>query len=412
MKPHDYVANIEAHSRSPRLYTYYLLSDLDNIISLYEDLTPAPYVEDPTQSAEEKVAAAAAHQELMDGLEGRRDEFLAAHKAKTDEMMKWVQGVEAGIRTRRFLNGLPNEKNRQARRDLFTRRAKEDLFALYRGMDEAFVSKTKSFKDATRIYRDGGSERCWQTLKPKIIMEWEERPLEEEANSAAGTPAPVDCPMLAQGNNGVRNDNTSRSATNTQSQPQASQAAPSFASGPQTSPPNQQNYHTMQAHTHLLQQQQQRHRQMQSLQSPQIQIQQQQHRQQQENYQARLFRHGMHVTPGYSVAPHRLQSYDMSTYGSSMSSRSSTAGHTSVSYMPSTSYPLNPSYQPPSFSNNTTHQAPPPTWARAQSSSNFYQDPHNNLHHNNLHHSETSKMAISSLLSDNNNNNNNDRRSF
>jgi hypothetical protein len=170
MKPHDYIDEGEPRPRgAPRLYKYYLTEDIERIIKEYEALTPAPYVENPEHSAAEKAAALAAHQALMDGLDDKRAAFFAAGKAKNDAHMAQVKKIEAGIRMRRARNRDPYDENRNSRKELFSRRAKEDLPHI----DEAFVKSTKAYKAATRIFRDGGTERGWQTLRPKIVAEWE-----------------------------------------------------------------------------------------------------------------------------------------------------------------------------------------------------------------------------------------------
>lgn len=170
LKPHDYVENPDARPRgAPRLYKYYLTEDIEQIIKEFDALTPAPYVENPEHSAAERAAALAAHQELTDGLEAKRAAFFAERKAKNDEHMTQVKKIEAGIRGRRARNRNPYDENRNARKELFSRRAKEDLSHI----DINFVERTVAYKAATRIFRDAGTERGWLTLKPKIIAEWE-----------------------------------------------------------------------------------------------------------------------------------------------------------------------------------------------------------------------------------------------
>ena len=170
MKPHDYIDNIETRSRgAPRLYKYYLNEDINRIIKEFESLTPAPYVENPNHTAAERATALTAHQELMDGLEDKRTAFFAERKAQNDEHMDQVQKIEAGIRMRRVRNRDPYDGNRNARKELFSKRASEDIPHI----DLAFVRRTAAYKAATRIFRDAGTERGWLTLKPKIIAEWE-----------------------------------------------------------------------------------------------------------------------------------------------------------------------------------------------------------------------------------------------
>lgn len=178
MKPHDYVNLGDSADRSqaaPRLYKYYLTADIDKIMAEYDALTPAPYVEDPEHTADQKAAARQIHQDQMDKLEDTRTAWFAEKKATNDAHMIVIQKIEAGIKKRREKNAKPNAENRAARKELFTRRATEDLFEANPGMTTAFVASTIAYKQATRIFRDGGSERGWQALKPKILKEWLER---------------------------------------------------------------------------------------------------------------------------------------------------------------------------------------------------------------------------------------------
>jgi hypothetical protein len=180
MKPHDFVEDLESRPRgAPRLYKYYLTEDINKIITEYEALAPPPYVEDSTQTAAEKSAALAAHQALMDALDEKRAEFLAKGKAKNDKHMATVMRIEAGVRRRRAIIRAPNDENRNSRRELFTRRAAEDI----PWVTKDFLWNSKAFKAAVRIFRDGGTERGWLTLKPKILKEWEDR---QEADKSGG----------------------------------------------------------------------------------------------------------------------------------------------------------------------------------------------------------------------------------
>jgi len=389
MKPHDFVDDIELRPRgAPRLYTYYLLEDVDKIIAMYEALSPAPYVENANDSAEVKAAAAAAYQAKMEKLEEEREKFFAEHKAVNDKRMKWVKEVETAIRQRRKKNGVPHEKNRNARRELFIRRAKEEIFALYPGLDEEFLKRSKAFKDATRVYRDPGTERGWQTLKPKVVKEWEERPPEKDDNSTTGTPAPIDHDM--QRSNSIRDNNSGRLVSNNPSQAQAQQT-----STHQLMHSTQPRYHNGTAlHNHLLQQQQQ-NRQMQAL---QMQQQQQQRQQQQHARHALSTQQSMQANSSFAGSVGQ-QSYAMSTYNNNNSvgfHNANMNSHTTMSQMPNTTYPPNPPYGVPPYSNNNLHQNLPQNWHQANNG--IFQSPHHTLHH-----SESSKMAISSLLTDTNN---------
>lgn len=171
LKPHDYNDNIEARSRqAPRLYKYYLITDIPKVISDYEELTPAAFVEDPSLTPDQIASARAGHQILIDGLEEKRNEFFASRKKDNDEHMAKVQKIETAVKDKREENRKPNTENREARKALFTRRAEEDLPHI----PQEFVKNSKGYKAATRIFRDPGSERGWQTLKPKIEKEWED----------------------------------------------------------------------------------------------------------------------------------------------------------------------------------------------------------------------------------------------
>src|SRR6266536_272885 len=171
MKPHDYIDDIDSRPRAaPKLYKYYLTEDIERIIAQFEALRPPPFKENPNHTAAEKATALAAHQALLDALEEKQNEFFAAGKAENDAHMGKVQKIEAAVRKKRDENRQPYDENRAARKELFTRRAREDI----PHVDEAFVQNTMAFKAATRIFRDGGTERGWQTLKPKIEKEWEE----------------------------------------------------------------------------------------------------------------------------------------------------------------------------------------------------------------------------------------------
>jgi hypothetical protein len=170
LKPHDFIEDLESRPRgAPRLYRYYLKEDVQNIIDKYDVLTPAPFVEDSTQAPEERNRARAEWQEEMDKLDDKKTKFLEDGKKANDKHMETVQKIESLVKKRRDLVAQPYNNNRQARRELFTRRARADLPHI----PTSFVESTKAYKAATRIFRDGGTERGWQTLKPKIEKEFE-----------------------------------------------------------------------------------------------------------------------------------------------------------------------------------------------------------------------------------------------
>jgi hypothetical protein len=184
LKPHDFIDDVDGRPRgAPRLYKYYLREDVETIIAKYEALSPPPYVEDPTHTPAQKASALAAYQALMNELDQKRTDFFAEEKKKNDEHMATVQKIEAAIRKRRELNRNPYDEFRKARKELFTRRAQEDLPHI----PIEFVQTAVAFKAATRIFRDGGTERGWQTLKPKIEKEWEKKGKETPSTGTMGS---------------------------------------------------------------------------------------------------------------------------------------------------------------------------------------------------------------------------------
>jgi hypothetical protein len=174
LKPHDYTENVVPTVRGPpRLYKCYLIADVDRIVEEYKALEPPPYVANPDHTPAEASAAQAAHKVLTDALPEKRDEFFAAKKAINDKHMANVTAIEKAIRQKRQEERQPKDKARKGRIELFTRRAKEEMPHIA----TEFVQATKAFKAACRIYRDGGTERGWRSLKPKIEKEWEDRDL-------------------------------------------------------------------------------------------------------------------------------------------------------------------------------------------------------------------------------------------
>ncbi|KAG0645323.1 hypothetical protein D0Z07_8851 [Hyphodiscus hymeniophilus] len=189
MKPHDYVDVDDNRPRgAPRLYKYYLKSEVEKIIERYEALTPEPYRPDTNRTAEENAASLASYQEEMSKLEEKRTNWLSAEKAKIDEHMALVRRIEAGVRHRRENHRTPYDKNRNARKELFTRRAKEDLPHI----EEDFIKNSPAFKAATRVFRDGGTERGWQTLKPKIEKEWASKWRNKETDAPSNDSSQMD----------------------------------------------------------------------------------------------------------------------------------------------------------------------------------------------------------------------------
>lgn len=171
VKPHDFVVDdVSPRPRgAPRLYKVYLEEDVVQIFAEYEALTPAPYQEDPNHTPEQKSAAQAAHAELMSKLEEKRDDFFNAKKAENDKFMANVILIEKALKARRSVIREPHAENRSKRKELFKSRAADDLPHI----PTEFVVNCKPYKDATRVFRDPGSERGWQMLKPKIQAAWD-----------------------------------------------------------------------------------------------------------------------------------------------------------------------------------------------------------------------------------------------
>jgi hypothetical protein len=171
MKPHDYIEDVESRPRgAPRLYRYHFKENVEKIVAEYEALKAPPYQENPEHSAAEKASALAAHQALENEFVAKRAEFLEKRKAQNDEHMKRVVKIETAIRNRRVKVAQPYDANRAARKERFTRGAEADLPHI----PIEFVQSTKAYKAAVRIFRDPGTERGWQLLKPKIEAEWEQ----------------------------------------------------------------------------------------------------------------------------------------------------------------------------------------------------------------------------------------------
>ncbi|CAG8970933.1 hypothetical protein HYALB_00000913 [Hymenoscyphus albidus] len=189
IKPHDYTVEVDVRSRGPpRLYKCYLESDVDKIIEEYKALTPLPHVPNPSHTPQEAATAAQIHKDLMDGLEEKQNAFFAEKKTINDEHMAKVCKIEQAVRNKRLNDRKPNDKNRKARSELFSRRATEEL----KHIPIEFVQKTVCFKAATRIYRDPGSERGWRALKPKIEAEWNNRDMNPVNSPATKSLAQLD----------------------------------------------------------------------------------------------------------------------------------------------------------------------------------------------------------------------------
>jgi hypothetical protein len=184
MKPHDYIEDTETRARgAPRLYRYHFKTDVDKIVEEYEGLKVPPFKENPEHSAAEKASALAAHQALETESVAKRAEFLEQRKAKNEEHMKRVVLIESAIRNRRERVAKPYDANRNARKKRFTEGAANDLPHI----PIEFVQSTKAYKAAVRIFRDPGTERGWQLLKPKIEAEWDKNVEKNDLEDKAGS---------------------------------------------------------------------------------------------------------------------------------------------------------------------------------------------------------------------------------
>lgn len=171
MKAHDYIENLEARpSTAPRIYKYYIRTEVDKIIEEYQAFQVLPFKDDPTKSAAENASARTEHQQKEAEAAEKQSNFLDERKAKNDQHMQRVLKIEGAIRKKRLEDAQPYNKNREGRRELFLKRAGEEI----PDVSATFISETKAFKAATRIFRDAGTERGWQTLKPKIQKEWDD----------------------------------------------------------------------------------------------------------------------------------------------------------------------------------------------------------------------------------------------
>jgi len=171
MKAHDYIENLEARpSTAPRIYKYYIKTEVDKVIEEYQAFKLQPFKDDPTKSAAENASARTEHQQKEAEAAEKQSAFLDKRKAENDEHMQRVLKIEGAIRKKRQEDAQPYNKNREGRRELFLRRAREEI----PDVPATFISETKAFKAATRIFRDAGTERGWQTLKPKIQKEWDD----------------------------------------------------------------------------------------------------------------------------------------------------------------------------------------------------------------------------------------------
>ncbi|CZS89788.1 uncharacterized protein RAG0_01051 [Rhynchosporium agropyri] len=169
-KAHNVVENLDGRAMTaPRIYKYYIKTEVDQIIEEYEAFKVPPFKDDPTKSAAENASARTEHAQRETEAAKKQTDFLEERKAKNDEHMARVLKIEGAIKKKRLEDAQQYNKLRDGRRNLFTKRAAEDLPHI----PASFVQNTKAYKAATRIFRDSGTERGWRTLKPKIEKEWD-----------------------------------------------------------------------------------------------------------------------------------------------------------------------------------------------------------------------------------------------
>jgi len=170
LKAHDYKDDLEAARGQPRLYKVYSINDVERVIKEYENLGPGEFVPDQTLSQAENDAAQRENERRLADLPAKQEAYLTDGKAKNDEHMAYVRIVEQMLKDKRLKNRVEIDHHRNNRKALFTKRAQEEL----PNIPTEFVQRTKAYKAACRIFRNSGSERGWQQLKPKIKSEWNE----------------------------------------------------------------------------------------------------------------------------------------------------------------------------------------------------------------------------------------------
>jgi hypothetical protein len=167
----DWKDDLASVGGQPRLYKVYYKTDIERIIEKYNAIRPAPFRENPEWTQPERDTRFREYQTAVAEARLKQDEFVETMKARNDEFMAWVKSVERAQKRSTTQTRADHDVNRNARRALFTRRAKEDLPHI----PMTFIQqRSDAYKRATRIFRDPGTERGWNTMKPKIEKEWEE----------------------------------------------------------------------------------------------------------------------------------------------------------------------------------------------------------------------------------------------
>ncbi|POS87393.1 hypothetical protein EPUL_003698 [Erysiphe pulchra] len=173
----------------PKVHKYYQTQDVAEIVALYKTLIPASYDDNPEHTPEERASAMAKYQDTVEKMCKERKLFLAQKKKERDELMQRVFKIENAIRIRRQEISRPNKIARQGRREFHTKMAKRELPHI----PVDFVQKAKAYKASCRIYRNGGTDRTWKVLKPKIENEWRQE-LEKRAISNSQCKTNCDIP--------------------------------------------------------------------------------------------------------------------------------------------------------------------------------------------------------------------------
>lgn len=165
----DWKDDLESVRGQPRLYKVYYTEDVDKIITEYKAFVPPPLAEDPEWTPQQRATRTQEYSDAQEAAVAKQATFITERKAKNETFMDWVKDVEKALKVKSIKTKADHDKMRNARRKLFTSKAEKELPHI--SID--FVHKTKAYKSAVRIFRDAGSERGWNALKPKIQKEWD-----------------------------------------------------------------------------------------------------------------------------------------------------------------------------------------------------------------------------------------------
>lgn len=167
----DWKEDLASVGGQPRLYKVYYTADIKNIIEKHNALRPAPFKENVEWTQLDRDNHYRDYQSALADAKTKQDEFIETMKERNEKFMAWVKSVESAQKITSKQTRDDHDVNRNARRKLFTRRATEDLPHI---PTEFIQQRSDAYKRATRIFRDPGTERGWNTMKPKIEKEWEE----------------------------------------------------------------------------------------------------------------------------------------------------------------------------------------------------------------------------------------------